>query len=306
MIEAIGDHYFSITGFPVFVGRVVTVLKPTDPPPHPHDLTEVEHTHNFNELVIVTKGQAMQCLEGVDMPITAGDVFLLQGSQHHYFHDRQDLEIFNVMYDLDQLNLPEQELMRMPGYCAMFLLEPAYRQQHRFASRLHLDRIQLAQVEMLARNMEHECHAREHGFEVMLRAQLLEIMAFLSRTYVQEESTESKALLRVGKLIGALENEFARDWSLQEMADAVHMSKSSLLTVFRKATGQAPFHYLLRLRIQRAMELLSNSEKTITEIAFFVGFNDSNNFSRQFRKICRCSPRQFRKETRLPSKSQFD
>jgi hypothetical protein len=44
----------------------------------------------------------------------------------------------------------------MPGYCAMFILEPAYRQKHRFASRLHLKRLLLAHVDLMTDEMERE------------------------------------------------------------------------------------------------------------------------------------------------------
>ena len=291
-----GSNYFGMTGFPILVGRSVSKRKPTDPPPHPHDLTEVQHRHDFHELVIVTKGRGLQCLEGMDLPITAGDVFLLQGRQRHYFHDRQDLELTNVMYNPAQLALPENELRRMPGYCAMFILEPAYRQQHRFASRLHLKRLQLAHVELMTDEMERESHKKEVGYEVFLRAKLLEVITFLSRIYTEGESTETQALVRVGHVIGALENGFSKDWTLDELVALAHMSKSNLLAVFRKATGQTPINYLMRLRIQRAMQMLQKSDATITEVAFAVGFNDSNYFTRQFRTITGGSPRQFRKQ----------
>lgn len=291
-----GANYFGMTGFPILVGRSVTHRKPTDPPPHPHDLTEVQHRHDFHELIIVTKGQGLQCLEGMDLPITAGDVFLLQGRQRHFFHERQDLELTNIMYNPEHLALPENELRYMPGYCALFLLEPAYRQQHRFASRLHLQRLQLAHVELIADEMERECQKKEAGYEVFLRAKLLEVITYLSRAYTEGKSTETQALVRVGHVIGALENGFSKDWTLDELVAIAHMSKSNLLAVFRKATGQTPINYLMRLRIQRAMNMLHKSDCTITEIAFAVGFSDSNYFTRQFRTITGRSPSQFRKQ----------
>jgi len=73
------------------------------------------------------------------------------------------------------------------------------------------------------------------------------------------------------------------------------MSRSNLMRVFRKATGQTPIEYLLRLRIQKAMELLRNSSLSITEIALEVGFNDSNYFTRQFRRVLGETPRSFRR-----------
>jgi AraC-like DNA-binding protein len=184
----------------------------------------------------------------------------------------------------------------MPGYCALFLLEPAYRQQHRFASRLHLQRLQLAHVELIADEMERECQKKEAGYEVFLRAKLLEVITYLSRAYTEGKSTETQALVRVGHVIGALENGFSKDWTLDELVAIAHMSKSNLLAVFRKATGQTPINYLMRLRIQRAMNMLHKSDCTITEIAFAVGFSDSNYFTRQFRTITGRSPSQFRKQ----------
>ncbi len=296
-LVADGADYFGMTGFPILVGRSITNPTPADPPAHPHDLTEIEHRHDFCELSIVKQGRGLQNLEGMDMPISAGDVFLLQGRQRHFYHDRKDLIMYNVMYNPDLIIWPENELRRMPGYCAMFLLEPAYRKQHRFASRLHLKRLQLAHVQAVCDEMERECTERSPGYEIVLRAKLLELIAYLSRAYMQGDSTETQALQRVGEVIGAMENDYAKAWKLDELARIAHMSKSSLLTVFRKATGQTPVDYLMRLRIQRAMELLRQTDRSITEIAFAVGFNDSNYFTRQFKKVTGLPPRQFRTQS---------
>lgn len=287
-----GVNYFGLTGFPLAVLRVRTDSEHT--PSHPHDLTEIEHSHDFCELVIVTQGSAMHMLEGASFPVTAGDVFLLQGRQKHYFYERRNLDLINIMYDPEKIELPEGELRRMPGYCALFMLEPTYRRQHRFASRLHLRRVPLAHVERLAEEMERECDHDEAGREVALRAKLLEMMVYLSRAYSSADTTEAHALLRVGHVIGALENDFARDWKLDELLDIAHMSRSNLMRVFRKATGQTPIDYLVRLRIQKSMEMLRNTDLTITEVALEVGFNDSNYFTRQFRRILGESPRAFR------------
>ncbi len=290
-IIAKGSHYFGLTGFPITIRRSKT--SSSKEPSHPHDLTKVEHSHDFCELVIVTQGQAVQCLEGVDLPIAAGDIFLLQGHQKHFFHSRQDLELINIMYNPKELNLPENELRRMPGYCAMFVLEPHYRNEHKFNSRLHVEQIALAYLNKISSDMELECEQKVAGYEIALRSKLLEIITYLSRSYTQGSSIESQALIRVGNVIGAMENSYDKDWKLKELASIANMSKSNLLTVFRKATHQSPIEYLIHLRIQRAMEMMRSTDMTITEIAFCVGFNDSNYFSRQFRKITGITARQY-------------
>lgn len=292
-IIADGVHYFGKSGFPLAVRRVRTDADHA--PSHPHDLTEVEHSHDFYELAIVTRGRAMQWLEGHDFPVAAGDVFLLQGRQRHYFHDRQDLDLINIMYDPEKIGLPENELRRMPGYCALFMLEPTYRRQHRFASRLHLQRVALGKVEKILEDMERESTEAAPGYEIMLRARLLELMAFLSRAYIETDTTEGHALLRMGNVIGALEHDYSRDWKLDDLLSIAHMSRSHFLRIFKRATGQTPIEYLMRLRIQKAMEMLRNSSLRITEIALEVGFNDSNYFTRQFKQVVGESPRDFRR-----------
>jgi len=288
-----GINYFGLMGFPLAVRRVRT--DNAHAPSHPHDLTEVEHSHDFCELVIITHGSAMHWLEGKDFPVTAGDIFLLQGKQRHYFYDRQDLDLINIMYDPEKIGRPENELRKLPGYCAMFLLEPAYRRQHRFASRLHLKRVPLAHAEQLAEEMERESEKGEPGYEVALRAKLLELMVYLSRAYTSTDTTEAHALLRVGNVIGALENDFSKDWNVDELLKIAHMSRSNLMRIFRKATGQTPIDYLVRLRIQKAMDMLRNTDLSITEIALEVGFNDSNYFTRCFRRSMEQTPKEYRK-----------
>ena len=144
--------------------------------------------------------------------------------------------------------------------------------------------------------MEHECTDQSPGWEVATRAKLLELMVYLSRAYTETDTTEAHALLRVGNVIGALENDFTREWKLEELVQISHMSKSNLMRVFRKATNQTPIEYLVRLRIQKAMELLRTTDATITEIAHQTGFNDSNYFTRQFRRILNTSPSRFRNQ----------
>ncbi len=289
-IQAQGVHYFGNAGYPI----AVRVIHEDPRPQHEHDLTSVLHFHDFAELVVVAKGSGVQHIEGTDYPVSAGDVFLLQGRQRHAFLQRQNLVLFNVMYCARQLRLPEDELRRMPGYNALFVLEPSYRQRHKFTSRLHLDRTALGHAEAMLRTMVQESTHRSMGYEASLFNHLLELMIFLSREYSKTESINGKALLRVGELIGLLERTYTQRWRLADLASAAHMSESSLLATFKEATGQSPIDYLIHLRIGRAAEMLCHGAQSIAEIAFAVGFEDSNYFSRQFRKTMRTSPREYR------------
>ena len=68
-----------------------------------------------------------------------------------------------------------------------------------------------------------------------LRAKLLQLMVFLSRAYMDSNTTQAQALLRVGNVIGALENDISKNWKLTELLDIAHMSSRTLMRIFRKA-----------------------------------------------------------------------
>ena len=74
------------------------------------------------------------------------------------------------------------------------------------------------------------------------------------------------------------------------------MSKATLMRNFYRATGTTPLQYQMRLRIAEAAMLLRDTEKTLTDIAFEVGFCDSNYFGRQFKRFAASAPGEYRKK----------
>jgi len=292
-----GVDYFGRDGFPITARRVKT--QPGGRPSHPNDVTETDHYHDFCELVLVLAGRGRHVLEGESFPVSAGNVFVVQGQQVHCFRDREGLVLVNVMYDPQRLPLPAGLLRRLPGYSALFMLEPTFRSAHRFSSRLQLSREDLGAAEALAERIEREAATSQPGHEAVLLGLLVELMAFLSRRYGESDVRESCALLEMGKLISTLEQRFSESWTLAQMAKFARLSRTSLLRIFRQATGKSPVDYLIGLRVEAAKRLLRQSELTMTEIALEAGFSDSNYFARQFRAVTGTTPTAYRRGGRL-------
>lgn len=290
------QHYFGTSGYPIAVCREGSPNTSRILP----NYTETEHSHNFWELVIINGGHGMHCLEGFSFPVVTGDVFLLQGHQKHYFHDLQNMELINVLYDPKLLVLPENELRKLPGYCAMFMLEPQHRRYHRFSSRLHLKRLDLGPVIQLVEKIEIACTEKDAGWEVTALTSLQELIIYLSKSYISADSPDAASLLRVADVIALLEKEYMNPWNLGDLVKTANMSKGNLIRIFKNATNQTPIEYLVDIRMQRAMELLSKTDLPVTEIAYQVGFGDSNYFSRHFRNKINSTPKEFRLKNRNP------
>jgi len=252
------------------------------------------HSHPWMELVIIVAGGGVHTTEGGEYPIVAGDVFVISGDRSHGYHATRGLVLTNVLFHPERMGLPSMDVGSLSGYHALFTLEPRYRDRHRFESRLRLGTQQLAHVRSLVATLDDELRAQEPGYRFMARSVLMQLIGYLSRCYSREQAPEAASLLRIGETISYIEENYAQPITLAELQDVAHMSKSGLLRAFRQALDSSPIDYLIRLRISRAAELLSQGDLSVTEVAFRVGFSDSNYFARQFRKVMGESAREYR------------
>ncbi len=253
------------------------------------------HGHDFKELVIITNGRGVHFCREKSNPVQSGDCFLVEGA--HGYRDCSSLSLVNVLFKPARLPLPWQEAHKLPGYHAFFGLEPEFRKKHNFSSRLRLSPNALAVVNNLISSLEKELLERKAGFEFLAYSHFMELVGFLSREFDRGKSLSSPEIIGLSRIISHLEQNYMEPIKVGELTKLGSMSESSLLRAFRLSTGHSPIDYLIRLRIRHACNLLREKQLSITEIAFQTGFNDSNYFSRQFSRIMKESPRNFRLKT---------
>jgi AraC-like DNA-binding protein len=82
--------------------------------------------------------------------------------------------------------------------------------------------------------------------------------------------------------------------ALESAAVEAGLSPFHFLRLFTSVLGVTPHQYLIRCRLRQAAHLLSDNERSITRIAFDVGFGDLSNFIRTFHRAAGVSPRRFR------------
>jgi AraC-like DNA-binding protein len=253
------------------------------------------HGHDFHELVVVLGGAARHVTSEGEYPIGAGDVFLISGEVAHGYEEPNRLMIVNILFDPAGLGLPMGDLRRLPGYHVLFRIEPLLRRKQAFRSRLRLATDQLAEAAGLITRLDNELSARPAGYRFMARAHLMHLIGFLSRCYADSDAGERRSLLALGEVLSFIERHYAESITVDRLSGIAAMSESSLMRAFRKVTGKSPIDYVVQLRIAKAAELLRNSDLSVTEISFRCGFNDSNYFSRQFRRVMGRSPREYRR-----------
>ena len=85
-------------------------------------------------------------------------------------------------------------------------------------------------------------------------------------------------------------------WSVDAMAQAAGMSRSSFNARFRAAVGEPPMTYLTQLRLRRAAGYLSTTTQNVRQVAHFVGYDNEASFSKAFRRLFGRPPGEYRRE----------
>ena len=133
----------------------------------------------------------------------------------------------------------------------------------------------------------------DDGAHHLLMALLTLVQQFLAAAAQDGSRGENVFAQRIKDYI---DRHFAEDFSLQSMADALHVSPYYLTHVCKDVTGYSPLQYVLRRRIGEAQTLLITTELPVTRIAAQVGYDNPSHFNAQFSKAVGMSPRTFRKE----------
>ena len=83
----------------------------------------------------------------------------------------------------------------------------------------------------------------------------------------------------------AMDRSYAEPLVVRAVAAVAHLSEAHFIRSFRAAFGETPHRYLQRRRVERSMFLLRETDRSVTDICFDVGFTSRGTFSRTFREI---------------------
>ena len=123
----------------------------------------------------------------------------------------------------------------------------------------------------------------------LVRLLILKITALA----VPEREADARALATYQRCKRQIEQHFLGLRSLAQAARACHVDQAYLCRLFRRFDHQTPYHYLVRLKMNRAAELLLGPGRLIKQVAEELGFTDPYHFSRVFKSVHRLSPVRF-------------
>lgn len=225
-------------------------------------------------LLYVKTGRAQYVfLDGRRMEVGPGDLFFL--GKHSRYQGRQlgDEDYTFVYADFETLEEDALERLGLPDVC------PA--------------RDPVGALELFSR-MASCWQAREPGYRMVCRALLLRLIAMMVRDHSQEalSGVHGGRLEAAVRLMRARLNDPALH--IEELAAEAYLSAVQFRRVFREFYGCAPSEYLVRLRLERACDLLRAEGYSMAETAELCGFSSVYYFCRVFKKHMGITPGRYR------------
>jgi AraC-like DNA-binding protein len=285
----------------------------------------------YNDVIFSAslKGSLWLSIDGVDHPtlIEEGDCYLVANHHCYLTSSEPDMEAADIPPTVTQANsviwptavVTRHVVTRLPGDCDNTLI----------GARLVFEGAKPNVLFDLLPPLIH-IHANSAVapvFRSMLHALAGEIAAGLTlgatvmtnhlvhillvqalRTYVAVEDHPRGWLgalvdAKIGGALALMHRHGARQWTVEDLAAAVGMSRSSFALRFKTVVGQAPLDYWLQWCMHRAGHALRNSKRTVSSVAFAWGYESEKSFGKAFKRVMGCAPTSYRIADRTPAGS---
>ncbi|GKV95823.1 helix-turn-helix domain-containing protein [Pectobacterium aroidearum] len=249
---------------------------------HPQPVFPLHH-HDFDELVIVWRGNGLHLWNDVPYRITRGDMFYVSANDRHSYESVHGLELDNILYIRNRLTLSADWQRLLPGG------EHRQSQRHWCLGSEGMDTLR-EKVDALRQ----ECMKSDALSLQLSEALLLQIALLAARYRHTPDNPQLADAHQLDMLMNALRASIATPFRFEAFCEQHHFSARSLRARFKEQTGMSVPHYLRQLRLCKAMELLRYDLQTIGDVAALCGFEDSNYFSVVFHQAFGVSPSAYR------------
>ena len=250
------------------------------------------HNHDYIELLYALTPGAHVWINGACYPFDEGDLILINSQEAHTVSFPAPAKHICVKFSPHILYADEQALLEFK-YVIPFLSENRHQKQFRCGELENFD------VGALMHEIIREWEARDVGYELVIRADILRLFSGILRYWHQADLSISNMPITdtVKRAMDYLEMHYATATE-REVAEACAVSYSHFSRAFKQVLGKSFSDYMTQIRIREAEKLLIFTDKSVTEIAMEVGFSSSSHFISRFGAYRHVTPRQFRANVR--------
>ena len=223
--------------------------------------------------------------------IQKGSLYVRQGEEM-FLAEENDFFLLRPGGDLEFMTGPDGFCVKDSLILSGNLLDDMLRQTG-LAPRNYLPTVNVKRFDIRLQSVKTLAREFRSGIFQELEHRTYDLILLLKEPVPSEKMPE-----KLLELLAFLESNLERAFSLRELARRYGCSVSHLMRLFHQHCRSTPYRMLTEMRMRRAVGLLLETELSVKEIAAKVGYENPMNFSTEFRKRHRISPRLFRRGAR--------
>lgn len=254
------------------------------------------HWHDDIELILILSGEMQYNVNGDIVCLNAGEGIFVNSRQLHFGYSGKKRECEFLCVLLHPILLCSSRTVEKK-YVAPILFNEHIPFYHLKGEKCWEKAI-LTSVQSIydVRNDElSELKLQRIFFDIWIN--LCENAVSISK----EQFAKNHHLSVLKNMISYINVKYRERLTLEAIAASGNVSKTGCCTIFRRYVNKTPGEYLTELRLRKAMELLRDTDMTVLEIGYAVGFSGASYFAETFRKFHSCTPSEFRKKNRKTS-----
>jgi AraC family L-rhamnose operon regulatory protein RhaS len=239
-----------------------------------------EHSHDFHELIIVTKGAGQHILNDTPTNLAQNYICYITPSDRHMYEQVENLHLTNILFKKNRLSYSP-------------ILKNFLPNESSDSKSWFITNQTMSKVEQILQQLDNESRSNTVESRLMMEVLFQHLVVEISRGRLTSQSNDVNDNI-ILKVIDWLQRNYSEDVCINEISDKFKISSRSLSRKIKQVTNLSFNNYVHRVRINNAMDLLQSTDKSITDIAFEVGYKDSNYFSTKFKRFTKKTPSQYR------------
>ncbi|MDE6744014.1 MAG: AraC family transcriptional regulator [Lachnospiraceae bacterium] len=261
------------------------------------------HWHPELEISFVRSGTAVFGVGEKQIAVKAGSAILINGGHLHSITEKKETGSSNPCVILSILFHPNYLFDSMDSFLAAKYGTPIIKDpEFRYALFTPDDSWGKRGIECINAILTANLN-QSYGHELVTKSHLCSFwIQLLEKADIFRQNTVSFSLSvmdeeRIKDAITFIQDHYAGQITLKDIADSIHVSKSECCRCFKRAMQISPFDYLLMYRIYAsALQMQHGGKKaeSIASLAASVGFNNTSYYNKIFKKYLSCTPRQYR------------
>lgn len=260
----------------------------------------IHFKRNVNEyiLYIIKSGELHIEEDGVRYALRSGDVFMLEPNLDHEGFEKHVCDYYYIHFlhsDIQHVQIDDIE-----AYARGFILEDQERDVEPGSSYSFPKHFNLADKNIRSQVFNHlnemgQLYRRKNYNRGLTALKLSELFIELSRAYLLEHLQSSrkrttKGAVKAYELLDYIHHHYPDKITGSDIEARFDCNFDHMNRTFNKITGYSITHYVNKVRVNQARELLQNTPLSVGEIAELVGFSDIYYFSKMFKKYVGLSP----------------